>query len=271
MVQVSLKPTQKGVTALIVVAAVVFAVCLLACFGAMQKINSVDSEKIAVEKQVRESQTLAQTQRDSENKYLDTRAQIRCLESSVATQAYIPTLLKQIDAMGKSVNLKVLGVKPTPPDPNAKLAKKVAGDAAAQSGQAPAPAAAPAPGAAQPEAPKPYDEVKIDLQLEGSYTSALDFLYRLTSFPKIIAVNNIQMNPGSLTTLGQSPKLSIQINVTAFVFKEASKAKKPAAGTAQVQGRGANALAAAPHRPSVAPLRNGNAPHFQGRSPNEAG
>lgn len=227
MAPVSLKPTQKGVTVLVVVAAVVFVCCLLGCLGAMQKTRAVDSERAAVEKQVRDSQMVAQTQRDSENKYNDTRAQIRCLESSVSTQAYVPSLLKQIEHLGKTVHLRVVGVRPKAPDANAGLAKKTAADAASQgSGSTPASAAA-----AKPEPPKPYDELTVDLELEGNYMDALDFLYRLTSFPKIIAVNNVQMSPDSSTSLAESPKLTIRINVTAFVFKEASPSKKATAST----------------------------------------
>lgn len=236
MAPVNLKPTQKGVTALIVVASGVFICCLLACLLAVQKVNSVNGERAKVEKKVRESQTVAQTQRDSENRYRDTRAQIRCLEGSVATQAYVPTLLKQIERMGKSVHLKVIGVRPKAADPSAALAKKEAQPAAAApSGQ---PEADPNAVAKKPEI-KPYDELEVDLELEGSYMNALDFLYKLTSFPKIMAVNTIQMSPysglGEISTA--SPKLNIKINVTAFVFKEASPSKKPAANTARNPGR----------------------------------
>jgi Tfp pilus assembly protein PilO len=238
MAPVSLKPTQKGVTVLIVAAAMILACCLLGCVGAVQKTRAVDSERAAVEKQVRESQTIAQTQRDSENKYNDTRAQIRCLESSVSTQAYVPSLLKQIEHLGRSVHLRVVGVRPKAPDPNAGLAKKMQAEAASQGGQG-ANGSAPAAAAAKPEPPKPYDELQVDLELEGSYMDALDFLYRLTSFPKIIAVNNVQMTPDSSDNISASPKLTIRINATAFVFKETSRSKKldkPAAGAASTQG-----------------------------------
>ena len=228
MAPVSLKPTQKGVTALIAVAAVIFACCLLGCLGAMQKVRAVNDERAEVEKQARENQSVAQTQRDSENRYIDTRAQIRCLESSVSTQAYVPTLLKQIEHLGRSVHLKVLGVRPKAPDPNAGLVKKVASESGGQGGQAGGATAAPA--AVKPEPPKPYDELEVELELEGSYMNALDFLYRLTSFPKIIAVNNVQMTPDSGAGLSGSPRLTIRINATAFVFKEAlPSSKKPIA------------------------------------------
>jgi Tfp pilus assembly protein PilO len=219
---------------LAVAAALVFVLCLLSCLAAVGKIRSVDGERSKVEKQVRESQMVAQTERSSENKYLDTRAQIRCLESSVSTQSYVPTLLKQIEHLGKSVHLKVLGVRPKAADPNVALAKKQATQAAAQNGQAGADGAV---AAATPPPAKPYDQIEVELELEGNYMNALDFLYKLTSFPKILAVNSVQMNPGSGLMAAESPRLSIKINATAFVFKEASPSKgKPLDGAAKAPG-----------------------------------
>jgi Tfp pilus assembly protein PilO len=201
--------------------------CLLACLGAVAKVREVDSERAAVEKQLQESQTIAQTQKDSENKYLDTRAQIKYLESSVSTQAYVPTLLKQLEHTGESVNLKVMGVRPkTVAD---VVVKKPATDSSTPSTDATA---------AAPPPTKPYDEVEIDLTLEGDYMNALDFLYRLTSFPKILAVNTVQMDPvGGPGALIGSPRLTITMNVTAFVFKETKESTTKATGTAIVPGR----------------------------------
>jgi Tfp pilus assembly protein PilO len=226
MAPVSLKPNQKGATALVVVAVVMLVVCLLGCVAAMQKINSLNDETAAVEKQVRDSRSVAQTQRDSENRYLDTQAQIRCLESSVSTQAYVPTLLKQVERLGRSVHLRVMGVRPKAPDPNAGLAKKMAAQAASQGGQGGQGGANAPVTVEKPEPPKPYDELEVDFEMEGNYMDALDFLYKLTSFPKIVAVNNVEMTPDSDHGLGESPRLTIRINATAFVFKEAS----PSAG-----------------------------------------
>ena len=236
MALLSLKPTQKGVTVLVVLAALVFVLCLLSCLGAVSKIRSVDRERADVEKQVRESTMIAQTQRTSESKYLDTRAQIRCLESSVSTQTYIPTLLKQIENLGHAVHLKVIGVRPKAPNPSAaRLARNSAGEAGSQA------SADPNAAAARPEPPKPYDELEVDLELEGGYMNALDFLYRMTSFPKILAVNSVQMTPSSGVDMSASPRLSIKINATAFLFKENSPSpRQPAAGAAQAPGRTGN-------------------------------
>ena len=237
MAPVSLKPTQKGVTVMAIVTAVIFVCCLLACFGAIAKVRDIDAQRAKVEKQVKESQSIAQTQRDAENRYIDTRAQIRCLESSVSTQAYVPTLLKQIERLGKSVDLRVIGVRPKVDD-SARLKPQPA----PAEGEKTASADGAATAAAKPEPPKPYDELSIDLQLEGNYMNALDFLYRITSFPKILAVNTVQMAPAGLNGLVGSPNLTIDINVTAFVFKETkvAAAKKPATEAAKAPGRTGN-------------------------------
>ncbi|NLN76027.1 MAG: type 4a pilus biogenesis protein PilO [Armatimonadetes bacterium] len=221
MAQINLKPSQKGVALLAIAAGLVFVICLLSCLAAVGKVRSVEAEKKQVEANVRDSLKVAQTQMSTENRYLDTRAQIRSLESSVSTQAYVPTLLKQLEQLGGAVSLKVLGVRPQPPDPNAKMAEKQAAMASAEnSGSS---------GAAteeKPEPPKPYDDLLVDLELEGQYMNALDFLYKLTTFPKIIAVNSIEMSPTSGINATGNPQLSIKINATAFVFKEATPVKR---------------------------------------------
>jgi len=231
MAQLSLKPTQKGVTVMAVVAAVIFVCCLLACVAALAKVKEVDSERAKVEKQLQDSRSIAETQGDSENRYLDTRAQIRYLESSVSTQAYVPTLLKQMEHLGKSVNLKVIGVRPKAPEARAVAATPAAGSAVTDTA------------AAKPPPPKPYDEVMVDVTLEGSYMNALDFLYRLTSFPKIIAVNTVQMDPVAATpgaNVTGGPKLTIIVNVTAFVFKESHASSKKATSASAASGRTGN-------------------------------
>ncbi len=229
MAPINLKPTQKGVTVMAAAAGVIFICCLLACLASIAKVRDVEAERAKVAKQVRDSQTIAKTQRDSENRYIDTRAQIRFLESSVATQAYVPTLLKQIEHMGKSVNLRVIGVRPQVENAAPKRPEPAEGDESSEGSSA-----------AKKGPPKPYDELKIDLQLEGTYMHALDFLYKLTSFPKIIAVNTVQMSPCRSDRPSASPRLTIDINVTAYVFKETPRPAKKQTAAAQVTGRTGN-------------------------------
>lgn len=241
MALVNLKPSQRGITVLIVITAVIFIGCVFGCLGALKKLNGIQAELAAKEKQVSESNKIAQTQRESQTKYEDASNQLRYLESSVSTQAYVPTLLKQVEYLGESVNLKMLGVRPQAPDPSASMTKKAAStDAAGESGASSADGSSGT--AQQAQKPKPYDELKIDLELEGQYMNALDFLYRLTTFPKIIAVNSVQMSPaGNKSTTG-SPCLDIRISITAFVLKSSEPAPgsstTPASAVSAAAGEG---------------------------------
>jgi Tfp pilus assembly protein PilO len=234
---VSLKPSSKGITILIALAIVIFVCCTLGYLGAASKLNVTASDIGAKEKQLQDSTKIAQTLEESKLKFLDTRAQIRFLESSVSTHAYVPTLLKQIELLGKSVNLKVLSIRPKAAPVEAPVRKLSSGAQAAE-GNVDA-ASQPKPGeettAQKPKAKvKPYDELIVDIELEGEYMDALDFLYRLTSFPKIIAVNSMVMAPVDSTPGVKSPALNIKINVTAFVLKDSKPAPKPEAAGASV-------------------------------------
>ena len=229
MALVSLKSTSKGVTILVVFAAVIFFGCVLAYMGAAGKLKAVAAELDDKEKQVANSEEIALTLQDSRLRYLDTRAQIRCLESSVSTQAYVPTLLKQLEQLGKSVGLKVLAVRPQLAAGAASV-RKLSSAAKASEGDVEA-ASEQKPGLAQTEAQKepvkPYDELKIELELNGKFMSALDFLHGLTSFPKIIAVDTMELSPACVTDAYGSPALNIRMKVTAFVLKDDQPTETP--------------------------------------------
>jgi|YNPNPStandDraft_1061719.scaffolds.fasta_scaffold00003_78 Tfp pilus assembly protein PilO len=234
MALVSLKPSSKTVTALIIIAVVLFFGCVLAYMAAASKLKSSQAELEAGEKKVADAEQIILKLEKAKLDYLDARSQLRFLESSVTSQSYVPTLLKQIERLGESVNLKVLGVRPQPAPPSAQPTRTLSSGAKAASGDvegASAEKSGATFGAAPQSPPPPYDELKIDLELEGKYMNLLDFLYSLTSFPKIVAVNSVEISPAAKADdygFGP-PKLTIKINVTAFIFKEGQQAPAPPA------------------------------------------
>ena len=235
MPTLSLKTSSKGVTALIVTAAVVFFGCALIFVAAEGKIKAQEAKRTDMEKQVADSRQIAQKLEQTKLTYADTCSQIRFLESSVSTQSYVPTLLQQLERLGHSVNLKVLGVRPQPQEA-ASTARSASGGAKAEGASEAASGAKSGDAATARKAPGPYDELKIDVEAEGNFSSALDFLYRLTSFPKIIAVNSVEMAPVSTEKTAGSPRLTIKLNITAFVLKDAA----PHAEPMRAEGRPAN-------------------------------
>lgn len=228
MPAVSLKASSKGVTALIVIAALILFGCVLTYLAAAGKVKAAVAELEQKQKKVEESRQIAQKLERSKLDYLDARSQVRYLESSVSTQDFVPTLLKQLEHLGRSVNLNVLGVRPQPA-PVAVAPRSISSGAKASEGNVQA-ASQPKSGAAAnggatgtsaTQQPKPYEELKINLEVEGRYMNALDFLYKLTSFPKIIAVDSVEMSPQE-SLVATSPILTMKLTVTAFVLKDHS-------------------------------------------------
>jgi Tfp pilus assembly protein PilO len=225
MAAFSLKATSKGATALVIVAVVILFGCVLVYVGIAGKLRGAVTERETKEKQVSESREIAQKLEASKLAHLDARSQVRYLEASVSTQEFVPTLLKQLEHLGRSVNLKVLGVRPAPEDKRPVVKRSLSSGKEASEGnlQTASETTADSKDGKSAQKPSPYDELKIDLEVEGRYMNALDFLYKLTSFPKIIAVNEIEMSPpgARLQTLG-SPTLTMKLSVTAFVLREES-------------------------------------------------
>lgn len=128
-------------------------------------------------------------------------SKLRYLESSVTPSLYIPSLLRQVDQLARSMNLEVTSIKhnlertPTAPPPEADKEAK------------------------EKFRPLPYDRDHIEMEVRGSYWTIARFVYRLTTFPKILAVETVSQQPAE-TRQGASPILVARLRMTGFVFKD---------------------------------------------------
>lgn len=165
-------------------------------------------EMAEMEKQIGAKQQEAATGQKTADQFETVRqdaelieSKLRYLETSVAGSMYIPTLLKQVDNLARSMNLKVQSLHHTPErTPNAPPPEASKEDKAKFK-------------------PLPYDFEHIDMEVNGDYWTVARFLYRLTTFPKILAVDTMTLSPMGATTAG-SPKLGVRLNMTGFVFKD---------------------------------------------------
>lgn len=121
-------------------------------------------------------------------------AQLAHLEKSVPEVAYVPTMLKELEQFGKASGVQVFGVRPfiavtSEKDKKRKLAK-------------------------------PYTELSIEIKGKGKYRSVLKFVEAMKTFPKIVAVRTVGINPKAMTTgeMGYS-NLDITIELRAYLFK----------------------------------------------------
>ncbi len=206
-----IKPTKKSLICLAGVAILLLCAGGFAYYSFSSKLGVLQAEITKKQTKLDHSEEITCRLASVEQQYADAQVQLGQLEKGVSNRTYVPTLLRQIEDLGKSVNMRVVGVRPKvvvnlpppppPPSEDGKTEqKKVA-----------------------PKPPDPYDKLDIDIEVTGKYCDAARFLYKITSFPKIIAVNTVQMTPASsaagIQVLG-SPKLTIKLGTTAFILKE---------------------------------------------------
>ena len=198
--------------------------CIAVVVVGMSQISAARAELAEKQAQVEDGRQFARLLEASERNYYEALNELRHLEKSATPRSYIPTLLKQLEALGKSVNLRVTGVRPIPEQPKPpRRSSEEGGDGSDQAGDE------------KEETPPPYQVLRIEVKCEGSYADALSFLNRLTTFPKILTVNSVDITPGAMSRSGGgqvSGKLEVTFNLSAFILDN-----NDAAG-AQDDGRG---------------------------------
>ena len=174
------------------------------------------------EAELEEMQTKVTQLPQLEEQYQDLRGRLSVLEPGLPDSAYIPTFLRQIESLASGTRNDILLIRPKPAIKRSAADSAVAVKINDETGEiirdeAQAAGAAPAP------PPMPYDFVPIELRVQGTYWTVIDFLAELQRFPKMIAVNDISFSPnqGGLNS-GRSPNLTASMELTAVVTKGGS-------------------------------------------------
>jgi len=158
----------------------------------------------AAEKQVEEGRTIAQRLETVQQHYQQAAQQLQHLELSVSERAYIPTLLKQLEASAKSHQLRVLSVRPS----NAQPPQKAQQESDNQQKEEKKPA-------------EPYEKQVIDVSVQGQFWNVMRFTEGLTRFPKILAVERLQIRPRQRKNPDDLFEVQAQFTLTAFIFRDA--------------------------------------------------
>lgn len=201
-----IKPTKKSFLGLAALAVVLLFVCCFAYCNQASKLRTLHAQMAEKQDRLANSEQIASRLSVVEQHYLDAQAKLGALEQGVSTKAYVPTLLRQVEELGKSVNLRVVGVRPKPVVDSPQRTAASEGGAKQTA----------------PKKPEPYEKLDIDIEINGKYSDVVQFLYRITSFPKIIAVNSVQMSPVGQPMKIASPVLSVRLSTTAFILKESA-------------------------------------------------
>lgn len=157
-----------------------------------------------IEKLKKEAKDANQVQQELDDAILqlnETRAKLTHLEQSVPEMAYVPTMLKELEKLGKECGIAVTGVRPVP-RPVKPAAKVTDGESSSK------------------KARKPYVELDIEVRGRGNYASVMQFVNGLTTFPKIVAARTISMQPknDNSNQALSAPKLDVTIELRSYLF-----------------------------------------------------
>lgn len=216
-----IKPSKKSLLCLAGCAVLLLLLCCFTYYNLASRLRALDVQIVQKADKLENSEEIARRLSVVEQRYLTAQSELSVLEQGVSTRAYVPTLLRQIEDLGKSVSLRVVGVRPKPLEDR------------------PAPPKSEAEGKQKTaKKPEPYDKLEIDMDVNGKYYDVMRFLYKITSFPKIIAVNTVQITPAAQPGEIASPTLSVRLGTTAFILKEsAGQADRSTERRAEAGGR----------------------------------
>lgn len=161
----------------------------------------------ALDEEVPDEAELTASLEEASQKMVALQKELTHLEQGVPQPAYIPTLLKEIEATGRQANLTVTGVRPLlpPPLPPGMEAEK-----------------------------KPYQELDIDITGKGDYQAIINLVNSLRKFPKIVAVKTVNLTPRTDPTKATYSHIDTTLKIRAFVFptnKDGGNANVEMAGT----------------------------------------
>jgi Tfp pilus assembly protein PilO len=172
------------------------------------------------EKQRDESARVASRLADTEMRYKQDTEHLKFLEASLPSMEYVPTLLKQIEQLCRDTHNEVRSIRPdaAPAKPVRAAVRRT--DPEAQGDDANKPAEKPKP--------EPYDRLQIQVALTSGFPEYQSFLQQLTKFPKIIAVDRVQLRPRTDNDHPSgAPHLDVDMQLTAFILKDTAAAPAP--------------------------------------------
>lgn len=179
------------------------------------ELTDLEQKLAAKEAELQEVETKLTQLPELETHYGELQERLSVLEPALPDSAYIPTFLNQIERLARETRNDILLIRPKPP------VKRSAADAVTVNDETGEIVHNPnAAGQAAQPAALPYDFVPIELRIEGTYWTVIDFLEKLKQFPKMIAVNDISFSPTQgRAEPGRSPDLTAAMELTAVVTK----------------------------------------------------
>lgn len=167
-----------------------------ATYFQFQNVKAAESRVAALDAQVPTQKELQADLASTGTQLAAFQKQLAHLEKGVPDVAYVPTLMKELEQIGKAHHITVTGVRPAP--------------------QTFVPAATPE-GAPKPKK-KDYVEIEIEVKGRGNYDDIKAFMDALQQFPKVIAVKTISLSPQRDLSSRSKGEIEATVNIVTFVF-----------------------------------------------------
>ncbi|MEW5945505.1 MAG: hypothetical protein AB1742_04845 [bacterium] len=190
--------SRNQIFALLIIVEAALAVVYYMYYYVPQTARIVELKEEAQKKQrdVREIELTKKLLADTRLENERLKAEIEHLEKFFPEEMFVPTVLLQIEQLASATQLDITKIAPKTPTTGEKAGEEKAGKAPA--GQQPA---------QQEEfafdAQKEYTTSIVEFDAEGSYKALYDFMSELTSFPKLVVVNNFKVTTAGAAAGGQ--------------------------------------------------------------------
>jgi len=198
---------------------------LLAAIGVVYRsyatrIAALDAQLTAKQAQLAGAQACLAREPVLQREYESLKATLAVLEPALTSEEFVPTFLGQIEKLGVATGNQVTGVKPDRETTNA-------GPRSAQTAEAgTTPLAAGTAGAAGAQPPAParslvadYERMPLEVTIKGDYWSIARFVKAMSQFPKLVAVNELNITAEGGDADPTHPKLDARVDMLALIRK----------------------------------------------------
>lgn len=200
----------------------VMVIAIMLCGGGVywQYTSKVEAEArlAALKSEVPDEQTVRDRLAESQAVLDEHKYKLLHLEANVPQSAYIPTLLWELERMGRENGIKVTGVRPVLTPSSSKKPKD--GDKLERVEK------------------KTYQEIDIDITGKGEYRAIMNLLDALQKFPKIVAVRTVGVTPKRDDTQADGQVLEAAVRIRAYVFPPDHKPESKPAQVAEAAAAG---------------------------------
>ena len=175
------------------------------------QIQSVEKEEADKRAQVGSAQQITSRYDGTLAEYNATNDQLRFLEKPQPENMYVPTMLPQLQALAETYGCQIKSITP-----------------GAIAANTPAAASSSSSSGGTPTGPAiSYQIMPLAVDITGTYSNLMHFVYDLTEFPKIVTVKSLSLHPGG----GNAPPgqkgaeiVDASLGLQTYVFNEDNSA-----------------------------------------------